>query len=69
MAHSRVSPLYGSVEGLLHNFLTLLIEDTHDLVEDQDLGVLDKFSRGDGDALLLAIRKLGFFETALFVEI
>ena len=63
----RSSPLHGSVEGLLHDFLTLLVEGTRGLVEDQDLGVLDQCS-GDGDALLLATRQLGSFETALFVE-
>jgi hypothetical protein len=63
----RSSPLHGSVEGLLHDFLTLLIEGTSGLVEDQDLGVLDQCS-GDGDALLLSTRQLGSFETALFVE-
>ncbi len=65
--NDRSSPLHGSVEGLLHDFLTLLIEGTRGLVEDQDLGVLDQGS-GDGDALLLATGKLGSFETALFVE-
>jgi len=65
--NDRSPPLHGSVESLLHDFLTLLVEGTRGLVEDQDLGVLNQCS-GDGDALLLATRKLGSFETALFVE-
>lgn len=65
--NDRSSSLHGSVEGLLHDFLTLLIEGTRGLVEDQDLGVLDQCPC-DGDALLLAARELGSFESALLAE-
>ena len=45
-----------ALERLLHRFLALVIQSTRCLVQDQDLGILEKHAR-NGYALLLAARK------------
>lgn len=63
----RGSALHGTVECLLNDLLTLLIQSRRSFVEDQNLWVLDE-SSCDGDPLLLAARELRAFQAADLLE-
>lgn len=63
----RCATLHGTVQGLLHNLLTLFIESRSCLVQDEDLRVFDE-SASDSHSLLLSTGKLRAFETANLFE-
>ena len=65
--HYRGSPFHGSIESLLDNLLTALIQGRSGLVKDQDSGVFDE-SPSDRNSLLLASGELATLQTAVLVE-
>ena len=65
--HNRSAALHGSVQGMLHDLLTLLVQGTRRLVQNQDSWVLDQRT-SYSDALLLATRQLTTLQAAILTK-
>jgi len=65
--YNRGTAFHSTVERLLHNLLTLLVEGACGLVENQDLGVFDQ-STSNGNSLLLAARELRALKAAVLLK-
>ena len=65
--NDRSTSFHGSVQRLLYNLLTLLVQSRRRFVKDQDLRVLNE-GASDRNSLFLTTGEFGAFEAALFLK-